>query len=366
MLKFIFSLLVALAAINTTYTMDNKPKKRMVRSPSKILKKHIIPRAQSAPTVESPRVPVSVRSKSEEKIYLAVPPLNLSLVHPDQQPIQRSRNRNFLPLQKVMFGDLPPLIFLVKEGDIDALKQAIASTCYDINEQDQLGETALSWAIRKQDRCMIKHLLKQPTIDINKQNKSGNTALHYAVLLGNIEIVQSLLACTTLMPNIQNLDGFTPAHCTAQCIKDEHDSHAKIMLYLIGDPRVTFNIGTGENGHVTKNNNLPHELIARKQTDERIAFRKSIFSRYTLDFTLDKLLEDLLKIKTILFKIPHENICLTQDDVDENLENIIEEVKLKTRDCWIDGNYINDDFIKTMILARCKGIAKIRPTQTYH
>lgn len=352
-----------------------KPKSSLTQSPSQVLKK-FVPRSKSTPEVESPHAETPLRSHSAEILSETSRPdtlfLDFSEMTLSEPPLQRSRKLSHLPVHTIVWqeeyhehraGNIPPLIFFAQNNHEEALIQATQENRYNINQHDEQGEIALTWAIRKRNDNIIRHLLQQPNIDINCSNKSGNTALHYATLLGNVAAVQLLLACPNLMPNKQNCNGFTPAHCAAQCIHDETGPHAKILNIFTHDPRVTFSTGSADNEPSLmkkESNQTPHDLIARKSTDERIDFRKSIFSRLTLDLTVDRLLGDLWTAKEIIFDIPRDKVPFADDDIIE----MIQEVKSKTHDCWI-GDYADDDFIKKMILARFNGVTPIRATQVY-
>ena len=79
-----------------------------------------------------------------------------------------------------------------EKGDLEGLKRELANGV-DVNSQDDMGDTALIWAIVNGHTEIADELLKQPNINVNIKNKYGNTALIWANREGHIEIVKELL-----------------------------------------------------------------------------------------------------------------------------------------------------------------------------
>ena len=121
-----------------------------------------------------------------------------------------------------------PVIFAVKQGNLAVLRNLLADDeTLDINEQDELGNTALHYAVMREKRHigdMCRYLLIEKKAKCNIQNKKGKapyllypdsdcltsclegetqtgggqsdnrmTSLHYAVQYADVEGVCSLL-----------------------------------------------------------------------------------------------------------------------------------------------------------------------------
>lgn len=354
-------LLLSFVITGTTHSMNQIPEeekrkpKRLLKSIStNKLKKSFTKRSQSAPEIETPREEKMIRCHSEDAINEIVPKLNVMNLNTVEQPLKGPRHYDI---------SCPPLITLVKsENEAELAKALYHFYSSEINACDEQGNTGLIWAIRKQNIRILKLLLTRPDIDINLQNTSGYTALHFAVWIGNKTIVQLLLACHNLLPNKKNCENYTPLHCAARM--NLHD----IINILIGDPRITLNIYDIDEDkprttftildNKIKGEKTPHDLIPKDPvcSEELVqtAFRKGVFARYTVDLTVDTYLDECLTLKQSLWGSP---IVLENEEIDE----IIELVKKNNSDSWVNElDYINDTFIREMIIARFIGITPIK------
>ena len=95
----------------------------------------------------------------------------------------------------------------IDSDDIQLVKNYINSG-YDLNIQDNYGDTPLIFASRC-DNIEIFKLLLNYGASINEQNKRGNTALIRAAYNNNCEIVELLLNAGANI-NVQNVNGSTP------------------------------------------------------------------------------------------------------------------------------------------------------------
>jgi ankyrin repeat protein len=88
-------------------------------------------------------------------------------------------------------------------------KKILQKKGIDVNIQDKFGQTALHWAIIRNNKEIVKLLLGKENIDVNIQNKNGKTALYWAIKNNNTEIVKLLLEKEDIDVNIQYENGKT-------------------------------------------------------------------------------------------------------------------------------------------------------------
>ena len=107
-----------------------------------------------------------------------------------------------------------PLIFEIRQGHetfaLDILKD---DENIDVNAQDDIGLTALHYAVRavrNYDTRVVKALLKWDTINVNLTDARGQTPLHYAISKGDVETVDMLLAHDDIFVHVRDNTGRTP------------------------------------------------------------------------------------------------------------------------------------------------------------
>ena len=91
----------------------------------------------------------------------------------------------------------------------------------DINDQDELGWTALHWAVALKDDKSVDYLLDDPRTDHYPRDKDGRTPLHEAAIRGWDKGVGMLLRGGDTTPehkglNIQDSGGRTALHWSAE------------------------------------------------------------------------------------------------------------------------------------------------------
>ncbi len=98
------------------------------------------------------------------------------------------------------------LISLVKNNDIDGVRDFLLNETINVNLQDKSNYTALVLASRKNYIEIIILLLEIETINVNLQTKYGGTALMWASRKGYIEVVKLLLEHEDINVNLQDID----------------------------------------------------------------------------------------------------------------------------------------------------------------
>jgi hypothetical protein len=100
------------------------------------------------------------------------------------------------------------LIDLAKSGSISKVR-AILKKGANINQVDEDGKTALSWACIQDDLAMVRFLLNQ-NANPNKKDYLGSAPLFYAVAHANYKVVRRLLSAPGIDVNTENESGETP------------------------------------------------------------------------------------------------------------------------------------------------------------
>ena len=99
---------------------------------------------------------------------------------------------------------------LCYNGDIEGVQAAIDNGA-DVNEENDLGETGLMWALLYSHNNVVQVLLLHPQINVNKVHYRGRSALHHAVWNDNHEGLAALLDRNDLTTiNQRNVDDQAP------------------------------------------------------------------------------------------------------------------------------------------------------------
>ncbi|EFP74234.1 hypothetical protein PGT21_035315 [Puccinia graminis f. sp. tritici] len=89
------------------------------------------------------------------------------------------------------------LLFAAKQNSEDLFKEVEENGGYDINYQDNLGNTALHYAVIRQSPHVMELILEHEGADVDLRNKEGKTPLLCAVEIDHpvamFEIMRSLL-----------------------------------------------------------------------------------------------------------------------------------------------------------------------------
>ncbi|MFW4371222.1 MAG: ankyrin repeat domain-containing protein, partial [Spiroplasma sp. hy2] len=110
--------------------------------------------------------------------------------------------------EKMNFTNFKILHLLILESNIDLIKFLIVSG-YDVDIQDENGDTPLITTIKENNSIMAKLLIDKGA-NVNLQNKNRLTPLDYAIDRNNKELVQLLIAKGADV-NLENLfNGHTP------------------------------------------------------------------------------------------------------------------------------------------------------------
>jgi ankyrin repeat protein len=83
---------------------------------------------------------------------------------------------------------------LVREGNLEAIKRAIASRRIYGSEIDIDGYSALHEAAKYGQVKIMQWLLGENILTVNEQSEGGNTALHIAAEYGQLNSIQFLIA----------------------------------------------------------------------------------------------------------------------------------------------------------------------------
>ena len=102
----------------------------------------------------------------------------------------------------------------------------------DINQEDCIGNTPLTWAACNGHEGVVEVLLGRDDINPNKQGVGGQTPLHCAAFNGHEEVVKVLLEQDEVNPDKPDNDGQTPLWCAA------FNGHARVVKVLLEQDEV--------------------------------------------------------------------------------------------------------------------------------
>ncbi|XP_053693023.1 acyl-CoA-binding domain-containing protein 6-like [Sabethes cyaneus] len=85
------------------------------------------------------------------------------------------------------------IVDFIKEGNLEAVQENLASASSVINELDEDGLGLIHWAADRGNVNILRLLLQEPGIKIDLKDCGGQTALHYAASCGNRDCVRLLL-----------------------------------------------------------------------------------------------------------------------------------------------------------------------------
>ena len=112
-------------------------------------------------------------------------------------------------------------------GIVEVVAALIDMGCYDLNEGDCWGCTALSFASEEGHEEVVEVLLGQEEVSPDKPNNYGQTPLSHAAAAGHEGVVKILLTREEVNPDMPNTDGRTPLFLAAG---RGHEGVVKILL----------------------------------------------------------------------------------------------------------------------------------------
>ena len=129
-------------------------------------------------------------------------------------------------------------------GKLDEVKLALTQGG-DVNDKNELGQTALMAAVRMGHNSIVQVLLDHPQIEINELDSLGGSALHFAAWANNHEAARMLLlhpgmGSANSMTNNGNTAVMRAMMCKNKEVLRELVSHSHIILDvgdLEGDER---------------------------------------------------------------------------------------------------------------------------------
>ena len=100
-------------------------------------------------------------------------------------------------------------------GILEVVAALIDMGCYDLNQGDCWGCTALSFASEEGHEEVVKMLLEREEVSPDKPNNYGQTPLSHAAAAGHEGVVKILLTREEVNPDMPNTDGRTPLFLAA-------------------------------------------------------------------------------------------------------------------------------------------------------
>ena len=112
-------------------------------------------------------------------------------------------------------------------GIIEFVTLLINQKGCEINQEDFLGSTPLSWAARSGHEGVVKLLLEREDVDPDGPDKNDLAPLGWAVVRGHEEVVKLLLERENVDPNRPDANNITPLVCAATL---GHEGVVKLLL----------------------------------------------------------------------------------------------------------------------------------------
>ena len=104
----------------------------------------------------------------------------------------------------------PDLRQQARDGEIEAVRDLLASAPPDLDEADTAGWTALMYAVQAGHHEIVQMLLEAGA-SLDQQNPSGETALHLAATHGRTESARALLRAGADL-DLRDSEGHTPLY----------------------------------------------------------------------------------------------------------------------------------------------------------
>ena len=118
-------------------------------------------------------------------------------------------------------------------GWLDVVIELATKYKCDVNCKDEIGDTPLHDAARKDQLEVMKYLINEQHCDpMTRSNYLNNTPLHYACDNGHLDITHYLISEAHCDPSCKDENGYTPLH--KACL----NGHTHIVQYLLSTGRV--------------------------------------------------------------------------------------------------------------------------------
>ena len=90
----------------------------------------------------------------------------------------------------------------IEEKHDDIVHEILSKEGLDPNVQDNYGQTALMYAVKRNKIKIVKQMLNLWNIDLNQTDNAGRTALVHAYNKGFLQIVESLMLQKSVRENM--------------------------------------------------------------------------------------------------------------------------------------------------------------------
>lgn len=137
------------------------------------------------------------------------------------------------------------LTIALGNGDVEMVRQLLATRLVDINRKYRNGESLLHLSVLNQKAAAcLRLIMLYPEIDLNATDSKGNTALHLAACTQTQLAVDILLSEPKIEKNILNSEGLTPLHLAVLT------GDAKIVDLFLDCNQVDVNVLTPKGNNV--------------------------------------------------------------------------------------------------------------------
>lgn len=112
---------------------------------------------------------------------------------------------------------LPEIFYVLKDGDVDKLKELIAKDSDCVNEIDPLGRSTALYCVNggSDDYLKCLDVLIEHNVDLLHDANDGSTCLHVAVIQNNEQMIEKLLSQSKELISAEDNEGRYPLHFAA-------------------------------------------------------------------------------------------------------------------------------------------------------
>jgi serine/threonine-protein phosphatase 6 regulatory ankyrin repeat subunit B len=243
-------------------------------------------------------------------------------------------------------GDITLLMIIASIGSQQTLQALLSDESLDVNVKNKDGETALHYAVARNNLFIIQELLAHPKIEVNARNYQGKSALHYAIRCNNLCIVQALLAHPRIDVNIKNDRGYsflnyaieTDNLCIVQELlrarqidingKDNHGNN--VLIYAIHKGHLSMVSTLLQQPHIAINaENNEGDKVVHHAVKADVCIAKAVFKHPQIEINArNHQGESPLHIAVAGSNLPMVKILLQQKNIDVNAKNLQGDVAL--------------------------------------